>query len=199
MKYFDFKKKLEKPLFTTQDIRLLGDKVFAYQLCLWQKQGYIIKLKNGVYVFTDGIGQVKPETIAANLYAPSYISLEKALSFYGLIPEMVYSITSVTPKTTRTFKNRLGNFTYQHLKPALFCGYREIKDGPASYLLAEPEKALLDYLYLHKIKDKKDWQGLRLNQKIINNTFRPKLFANYLRLFDNKKLTALCSKNLELK
>ena len=199
MKYSELRKRLKKRIFSKQDLRLGGGKVFDYQLSLWQKQQYIIKLKNGVYLFADEASRVSPEEVAFHVYSPSYISLEKALSIYGLIPEMVYSVTSVTPRTTRSFKNRFGNFIYKHIKPSLFFGYREIKEDQSFYLLAEPEKALLDYLYLHKIYAGEGWEELRLNQKLIKKTFRPRVFSKYLKMFDNRRIKKLCRECLGIK
>lgn len=195
MKYQDLRKKIGKPVFTRQDLRLRGLRVFDYQLSLWQKQGYIIKLKNGVYLFSEDADRVKPEELALYLYSPSYISLEKALSIYGLIPEMVYGITSITPKTTRRFRNKFGSFIYRHIKPSLFFGYRETK----GFLLAEPEKALLDYLYLNKIRTEEALRETRLNEKIIKELFRPAIFAKYLKAFNTPKIKELCSKYLKVK
>jgi predicted transcriptional regulator of viral defense system len=193
MKYTDFKRAVTGPLFTRQDIRLRGLKLFGYQLSLWQKQGHIIKLKNGIYLFADSLGRVAPEEITGLLYSPCYISLEKALSHYGLIPEMVSAITLVTPKATRRFSNRLGNFIYRQIKPSLFFGYRETKGAAAPYLLAEPEKALLDYLYLNKYKSVVDLESLRLNKKTLKELFRPKLFKQYLAVYQNNALNKLCA------
>lgn len=181
---------MSSPVFSKQDLKLLGVKVFAYQLSLWQKQGYIIKVKNGIYVFADCLEKVSPEDIASLLYSPSYISLEKALSIYGLIPEMVYSITCITPKATRRFKNKFGGFIYRHIKPSLFFGYRQIKGKNISYLLAEPEKALLDFIYLNtsKIKNKHDLEGLRLNWKVLAGLISRDKLKQYLKLFKNQAM-----------
>jgi predicted transcriptional regulator of viral defense system len=196
VKYQDFKNRMGAVLFTRQDIRLRGLKVFGCQLSLWRKQGHIIKLRNGVYLFSDAADGISPEEIAVRLYAPSYISLGKALSIYGLIPEMVYGLTSVTAKTTRNFKNRYGAFSYRHLRPALFFGYKEIKTNSSSYLIAEPEKALLDLLYLNRIKNEADWGSLRLNRKAVKSLFRPKALSKYLKIFNRKYMTELCRRYL---
>lgn len=187
MKYQDLRKRIKRAIFTRQDLRLRGLKVFDYQFSLWQKQGYITRLKNGVYLFSEEAESVKPEELARHLYSPSYISLEKALSIYGLIPEMVYGITSITPKTTRRFKNRFGNFIYRHIKPALFFGYRE-RNG---YLMADPEKALLDYLYLNRVRTGAAFEGLRLNRKLTAEIYRPAVLSKYLKAFDDKALKEL--------
>ncbi len=192
MKYLDLKKKVRSPVFSRQDLRLLGGKVFGYQLSLWQKQGYIIKIRNGLYAFADQAEAISPEEIAGKLYSPSYISLEKALSIYGFIPEIVYGITSVTPKTTRTFNNRFGSFTFRHLKPSLFFGYREPK-GKIKYLLAEPEKALLDFIYLNlnKIKNKEDLASFRFNAAAIKEGASKYRLRKYLSFFRNEKMRLL--------
>lgn len=78
------------------------------------------------------------------LYPPSYISLESALSFYGIITQFPYQITSVTPKKTRAIRTLSKEFSYSHIKPELFFGHEKKE----KFLIAMPEKALFDYLYL---------------------------------------------------
>lgn len=183
MKYTDFRKKIKMPLFSTQDIKFLGVRVFGYQLTLWQKRGYITKIKNGLYAFSETIGQIVPEELAGRLYGPSYISLEKALSFYGLIPEMVYSVTSVTPKTTREFKNKSGHFKYRNIKPDLFFGYKQKQGKIFPYLLAEPEKALLDLIYFNRLKTRDDLSGLRINWKNFKGLIKKQKIKKYMNAF----------------
>lgn len=200
MKYNDLRKMISGAVFSLQDVRLAGGKIFPYQLSFWQKQGLIFKLRNGLYAFEDRARNISPEEIAGRLYAPSYISLEKALSAYGLIPEMTYAITSVTPKTNRTFRNRLGVFIYRHLKPSLFTGYQEIIKGEQRYLIAEPEKALLDFLYLKLKKNKslKDIRDFRLNRRIIRE-LSPDKIRNLLKLFKNDRLKKIIGPFLKKK
>lgn len=108
-------------------------------------EGKLISLKKGLYVWnSDSL----PESfsIANILYAPSYISLESALSFYGLIPERVFSISSMTFKTSKKFSNSLGNFEYIKIPtPYYSFGIKRIliRDGQFS-LMATAEKALMD-------------------------------------------------------
>jgi len=190
MKYTDLRKKIKTPSFSLQDLRLAGAKVFDYQFSQWQKQGHIIKIKNGLYIFKDQIKNIAPEEIAGKIYSPSYISLEKALSIYGIIPEIVYSLTSVTSKTTREFKNQMGHFSYRHIKPSLFFGYKEIKATTGKYLLAEPEKALLDFIYLNqeKIKNNRDIESFRFKKEIIKKDLSLSKIEEYLKSYKNKKI-----------
>ena len=117
----------------------------------WVKKGYLSKLRQDWYAFSDLKGS--PETaryVAQRIYTPSYISLHTALSFYGIIPEAVTSITCVTSNRPATYSNDFGEFSYQTVKPALFFGYKPMILSPhGSYLLAFPEKAILDLLYLY--------------------------------------------------
>lgn len=165
MKYLELVEKIKTPIFSLQDLKMLCLHVYPYQLSSWAKKGYIIKIKNGLYAFSEKKEVIQNEHIAFLLYQPSYVSLEWALSFYGLIPEMVYSCTSITTKTTRSFENSFGVFDYRHIKKELFFGYKKIQNNGQVFLLAEPEKALFDYVYLNisKINNKDDVNELRLN------------------------------------
>ena len=148
MKYEDLISSIRAPIFSKTDVMLAGGKLFDYQLTRWVKSGYLLKLKNGIYAFNKDYEKIKGEEVASALYQPSYLSLESALAAYGFIPEMVYAYVSVTAKINRTFDNKFGHFIYRHVKSELFWGYREVKTDTGRYLIAEPEKALLDYLYL---------------------------------------------------
>lgn len=106
-----------------------------------QKRGVAEKLVKGKYLFS--FGQATDFEIANYLYAPSYVSLESALSFYGIITGFPYLITSITTKKPRTIRCRGKDFVYSRIVPRFYFGF-EKKNG---FLMAEPEKALLDYLY----------------------------------------------------
>lgn len=193
MKYNELRKNLEAPIFSQQDLRLRNLKVFACQLSMWQKKGYLIKLRSGVYAFLDLMKGFYPEEAAGFIYSPSYISLEKALSIYGLIPEMVYGITCVTTKANRVFTNKLGSFSFRHLKPGLFFGYQAAKGEKYSYLLAEAEKALLDFIYLNldQIKNPEDLKEFRLNFAAIRKNLAGVKLKEYLKRFKNKKMARI--------
>ncbi|MEA2098314.1 MAG: hypothetical protein U9P70_04570 [Patescibacteria group bacterium] len=192
MKYIDLLNKITDPIFSIQDLALTGIKIYPYQLSAWSQKKYIQKLKNGLYVISERAKNLKAETIAFNLYQPSYISLEWALFKYGLIPEVVFNPTSVTAKTTRIFKNNFGLFSYRHLKKELFFGYRKISENNQVYLIAEPEKALLDYLYLNssKIKTMEDIEELRFNEIEIKKLNKTKL-RKYAKMANSKNLQKL--------
>jgi len=198
MKYEDLISSIPGPIFSKNDIMLAGKKIYDYQLTRWVKKGYLLKLKNGIYAFKKDYEKIKGEEVASALYQPSYLSLESALSYYGFIPEMVYAYISVTAKINRTFDNKFGHFVYRHVKSELFWGYREIKSDASRYLVAEPEKAVLDYLYLNlsKINTESDFENLRFNEDRLNETLNKEKFVRYLQVFKTKKLTRWAEKCL---
>ncbi len=120
------------------------------KIALLERNGSIIRLKKGLYVVSAEESQqmLSRELVANHLYGPSYVSLESALSFYGLIPEKVYSVRSVTPKRARYFSNPIGNFEYVTIPHEYYpIGIRqEIENEKFAYLIATPEKALCDLI-----------------------------------------------------
>lgn len=102
---------------------------------------------------------------------------------------MVYNCTSVTAKTTRTFQNSFGLFSFRHMKKELFFGYKKINDNGQVYLIAEPEKALFDYVYLNlsKINGQEDIDELRLNKFELKKLNKNKI-KKFSSFANNKKL-----------
>ncbi len=137
----------------------------AVQLSRWVKAGKLIRLRRGFYLFPKELRQVDPprEYLANILVRPSYVSLERALAFHGLIPETAHLLGSVTTARPISFSTAEGEFSYRHIKKELFFGYRETQVADGSALMALPEKALLDLIYLHKGGTTRQWiEGLRL-------------------------------------
>jgi hypothetical protein len=190
MKYNDLASAIKSPIFSRNDLALSGHNVLDYQLSLWVKKGYLIRLKNGLYAFSREKEKLRGEVIAFLLCQPSYLSLESALAWYGFIPEIVYAYTSITARITRTFENAYGRFIYRHMKSELFWGYVEMKTDHGPYLLAEPEKALLDYFYLNlaRINDDDDFETIRLNEEQMEKTLDKEKFMRYLKAFGVKKM-----------
>lgn len=155
MKFRNFKTAIQNfPIFSTSQISSLtgNEQVLRNQLTRWERLGLVLKLKKGLYILNSSDRKINPSRmfIANQLYSPSYISTECALDFYGLIPERAEVTTSVTTKKTTVFENVFGRFTYQHLKTSCFNGFRELKDQMnLPFFIAEPEKAIVDFLYLN--------------------------------------------------
>src|ERR1035437_7828472 len=112
MKYTDFRNSIKKPFFRKTDVDFKMSGVSSVQLSRWMKMGYLDQVKRGFYVFDDQKDSVDPLSVSFLLYEPSYVSMERALSHYGFIPEMVPVITAISTKKTRTFENQYGTFSY---------------------------------------------------------------------------------------
>jgi len=172
MKYLEFKNAVrEFPIISLTHILNLnnGTRTLKNQLVGWQKKGLVIKLKRGLYVLNERDRKIEPSRIflANALYSPSYVSTIYALGYYDLIPEKVVDVTSVTTKKTAKFTNPFGTFIYQHLKTNLFFGFKKIEDENGfPVLIAEPEKALLDFIYLNI----QDFKGK--NEDVFNLSYR---------------------------
>jgi len=152
MIYLEFKNKLfTLGAFSLTDIQIFYPNFDHRRLFEWQEKGYIMKLRNGWYCFTDiEKGEHFTFFVANRIYNPSYISLESALSYHHIIPEAVYSTCSVTTNKTMTFDTKIGEFRYNTLKANLFFGYEITNFDEKPVKIAYPEKALLDFLYLRK-------------------------------------------------
>ncbi|GAE14841.1 hypothetical protein IX307_000580 [Bacteroides pyogenes] len=127
-----------------------------------EKQGYIIRLKRGLYVVNpEHSGKIlSSELIANHLYTPSYVSMSTALRYYGLIPEAVYVNQSMTVKHSRSFQTPVGIYDYKYIsREAFSIGVRSMHKGDYAFLIASPEKALCDLIansskvYLRYMKD----------------------------------------------
>lgn len=120
-----------------------------------KRVGYLRSIKNSLYVsdafYERNDKRLYAEYIANVLRFPSYISLEYVLAKEGLIPEAVYTITSITCKSSRVYQNFLGTFIYKNIKNNLFVGYREKSWEGRSISVANKAKALFDFLYLKKM------------------------------------------------
>ena len=121
------------------------------------KLGTIDRVKKGLYVFGPESRQapICKESLANLIYGPSCISMEYALSFHGLIPERVETITSVTPKRDKEFNTPVGRFTYRYLNAAKYPHGIEQQwiDKLHPILIASPEKALCDYVVLNDVPE----------------------------------------------
>ncbi len=144
------------------------------QLSRWRAAKLLHQLRRGLYVLAEPYRKTTPHLFAtANLLQrPSYVSCQSALAWYGLIPEYVPWVVSVTNARAGERRTELGNFIYRHLKGDLFWGYHsvEVATGQTAFI-AKPEKALLDLIYLQPGGDDEkylaelrlqNWEGLDL-------------------------------------
>lgn len=180
------------PLFSAIDIRaLFGLSVVAVASLLhrYKKQKFILQIKRGLYALPDVL---PPDAYVANkLYSPSYISLEFALSYHGVIPETVYEITSVTTKGTRRFETLGKFFSYRKIKQAAYAGYEVQKQQGLSFYIANAEKAFVDTNYLRLMSAQKPIS--RFNKHKLNSVKA----LRYAKLFGNKKLISIIKSTLQ--
>jgi predicted transcriptional regulator of viral defense system len=136
------------------------------QLSRWVRSGHVIRIRRGLYMLGDLYRRRHPHPfLVANLAKrASYVSMQSALQYHGLIPEHVPSITSVTTGRPEVLSTPAGNFIFKHVKKQWFKGYRSVDlgDGQTAFV-AGPEKALLDLVYLTPGADSTAWiRELRL-------------------------------------
>ncbi len=162
MKYVDLLNRVaDLPCFTTRFLAARGDlPQIRLQLSRWVKGGRLIKLHKGLYTLSEPYRKIKPEpfSIANRLKSASYVSLQSALAWYGLIPEFVPVVTSVTTGRPRLIETPMGRFDFRHINKSFFWGYQriELTAGQTAFI-ARPEKALLDLVYLTPSGDKEEF------------------------------------------
>ena len=192
MKYLELKNELRDfTIFSLNEIKNIEPSFHRRRLNEWQDKGYIKKVVRGYYIFSDlKLSEEILFKIANRIYLPSYISLESALSYYHLIPESVYGITSISTRKTYHFRTSIGEFIYRTLKPPLFFGYDLIKFQEKYLKMACIEKALLDYFYLHSdIETEQDFESLRINKEMFFSQISNPKLMDFLEKFNQKKLT----------
>ncbi len=153
MKYGEFRQLVKNyPVFSSKLFDHLTENVplLRRQVTDWVKKGAIIQLKRGLYSLKDEDRQtgLSRYFLAGQIYSPSYIGLETALSYYGIIPEAVHAVTSITTKKTQVFKNHFGQFIYHHIKQENYGDYLKQQDEFGyTFYIASIEQAIVEFLY----------------------------------------------------
>ena len=178
--------------------------VFDYQgllqcLCAYAKPrdkikrllnaGDIVRVKKGLYVFGEAYRRtpVSRELLANLISGPSYISLDYALAWHGLIPERVNTVTSVTTGRSREFTTPFGIFSYRSLSEPRYATGALLQQGEnESFLLASPEKALAD-----KVWDDKRFAGATLAEYDAYLASDLRVDIDRLRSLDEERLEAI--------
>jgi len=181
-----------------QDLAYPRDKITSLL-----RSGYLVRVKKGLYVFGPEVarGSICKEHLANLIYGPSYISFEYALSYYGLIPERVENIGSVTSKRGKTFTTPLGIFSYTYLNPRVYSiGVSQIAiDAKHNVLFATAEKALADVLalapYIVTLNSIEELEQLLLEhlriEKSLLYSLDATLFTKIASLYKNQNVTLL--------
>ena len=205
MRYEEFRNSvINAPVIFSKDIllRCKDKQVVRNQLNRWASKGLLVKLRRGIYILNENDRRITASRayIANQLYNPSYVSLEYALGFYGLIPERVYDVTSITTKKTLNIKNSLGSFAYSHLKQKAYRGFHALKDESGfSFFLATPEKAILDFIYLNMRRFKKPYRKVLEESYRLQNIdlLKPENLKMLVPLYDNVKTSEITHALLE--
>lgn len=165
----------------------------AEKKVVWlEKNGYIIRLKRGLYVVNPEYTgkRLSNELIANHLYAPSYVSMSTALRYYGLIPEAVYVNQSMTVKHSRSFQTPIGNYDYKCISREAFAvGVRTEHVADYAFLIASPEKALCDLIAnsskvnLRYMKDVENYleNDIRMDMEEFMK-FDPRVLEEYIKV-----------------
>jgi predicted transcriptional regulator of viral defense system len=158
----------DEPVFETTLLMAgkVNPNIVRLQLTRWTKNGRVYQLRRGLYAIAPPYQKIKPHPflIANRLQRASYVSVQSALAFYGLIPDVVQITLSVTSGRPEHLETPLGVFEFRHIQPKLLTGYVMVKLGnDQQALIATPEKALLDLVYLQAGGDTPKYLGeLRL-------------------------------------
>lgn len=184
MNYFSFRDKI-LPLgcVSTEQIKLFFPGYDRNSITRWVTAGRLVKLRRGWYALSEcTMERDSALYVAGKIVNPSYLSLQWALSFYGMIPETIVSFTSVTTLKPQQYGNILGNFVYQSIAPHLFFGFEpRTLSGGRTYMLATPEKALLDLLYLHpEYRSEEELVELRLDEDYLAEELDMARLRDYL-------------------
>ena len=178
-----------------QNLRVFSTREFmrAFSVSLRAAEEYLknhskegdlfLRLKNGLYALAT---RLPSEYFIANkLVQPSYVSLETVMARHSIIPEIVYTVTSVTTKTPRAFITRWLAFSYTQIKRSAFTGYSPMQEQGFTVFIADPEKALADYLYLVDLKKK------NLNDRLNLSKVSRRKVESSARLFGRESLLRL--------
>ena len=153
--------------------------------------GEIVRIKKGLYCFGEAFRRapISREHLANMIYGPSYVSLEYALSYHGLIPERVETVTSVTTRRSRSFNTPFGVFTYHMMALSRYATGAIFETvGEIPFLVASPEKALAD-----KIWTDKRFSGLHVSEYDAYLCDDLRIDLDDLSRFDHNRLQAIAT------
>jgi predicted transcriptional regulator of viral defense system len=191
MNYWDFRNTfIELGAFSVCQAEAMFPDLDRNTLTRWQRKGLLIKLRNGFYALTEAVSQPNFVLYLSNfIYKPSYVSLHTALAFYGMASAAEAKITAVSSLKTAVFENDIFQFSYQTIKPELMFGYEQKPLGNRIILMATPEKALLDLLYLYPyLNTPQEIKNLRIDEDFVRNDLNVKTLTSYLKKSHHKEL-----------
>ena len=167
-------KNLTAPYYTRQNLEIIlgsNRRTLDYRISKLISEDILETIKPGFYINKRQLLQSSQKDIFLEYVGnvakyPSYVSLEYALSKYGLIPESIYAVTYITTKKTGEYSSSVSPFKYRNIKPKLFTDYEERDFGGAKYLFAKEYKALFDFIYLTPLEKLSDFKQLLFGSRI---------------------------------
>ncbi len=196
MKRSEIKKEFNKHIIlSNNDLKLITSNFDRRRLYEWQKKWYITQIKKWYYIQKNSIiWDIGFFMVANKIYQPSYISLESAFSYYGIIPEWVFKTNSITTKTTRKYSTQIGNFDFYHIKKSLLLGYTTKQYKQYKYNIATIEKAIFDFIYLKtQYVSIEDFSWLRIDKDLVKKERNKQKLIEFWNISSNKK----CQKRIK--
>ena len=181
----------DEPVFET-GLLLAGDldpDHVRRQLSRWTSAGRLYQLRRGLYTLAPPYQVVKPHPflVANRMVSGSYVSLQSALAHYGLIPEYVPTVLSATSARPNEWQTALGKFVFRHVQVDYLRGYQTIElPREQTALVARPEKAILDQVYLTAGADKQEYLGALRLQNL--EQIDPASLSGMAEVFDRPKI-----------
>lgn len=162
------------PYYTRQNLEIIlgsNRRTLDYRISKFVNDGILEAIKPGFYINKRLLSQSPQkdeflEYVGNIAKYPSYVSLEYALSKYGLIPESIYAITYITTKKPGEYSSSSTPFRYRNIKPELFSDYEVRKFKDSKYLFAKKYKALFDFIYLTPLEGSSDFKRLLFDSRI---------------------------------
>ena len=185
MTTLDLRARIPNDYFTSWELNALLDEYSnrAAKISSLLKKREIVQIRRGLYTFTAPLRRdmLSAGALANQIYSPSYVSAEFALSYYGMIPETPAVVTSMTMGRSRRFTTEFGIFSYQYCRSRAYpVGVTAVGEGQNRFLIATPEKALFDKLVSDRRFDGSDPESyllddLRLDDDALRRLNRKRL------------------------
>jgi len=189
-------------IFSAADIGILFPNLDKRRLFEWKVKGYIVKIRNGWYCLPEFLEDPYCTWIIANTtHSPSYLSLETALNYYGLIPEGVYMTTSVTTKRSLQIEMAGNRYSYSCIRTGLYNGYNLIRTAryERTIRIADFEKAIVDFFYFRSNYNTIGMiSELRFSEPVIRENLNTDRLFKYLDEYSNHELKSRVEKMLKI-
>jgi len=192
-----FIKELHQPVFTTQQLAHFSGKslsAITQGLNFLQKQEVVFKIYRGIWAEVRS-KLLSPYAVIPFLLSSQrvYVSFISALHLHGIIEQIPQVITLASMRHTKIIHTKIATFSIHQIAPSFFKGFNWYK-GQGSFLIAEPEKALVDCLYLSTRKKKQFGYFPELN---FSKAFSFRKAKEWITIISNNKLKVSVQRKLD--